>query len=79
MGIGRAQLKLLHTAAGVGYENRKAEELQLYFSFGALTVSCSEQDMQPYRNAWELLPVLRSATGKPAGVDPSAPPAGSVR
>jgi hypothetical protein len=46
----------------VGYLNRTSGELQLYLSFSPDALQCSGRDWQPYRNAWELLPVLRPRT-----------------
>jgi hypothetical protein len=74
MVIGRAVLALLSRFKGVGYENLRAEELQLYFSFSPESVLCSDHDMQPYRNAWGLLPVLQSADGAGGGPSPPAAP-----
>jgi hypothetical protein len=61
--ITRLQLKELNEEAGVGYVNERAGELQLYLSFGPGTVVCSGQDLQRYRNAWHLLPVVQALAG----------------
>jgi hypothetical protein len=72
--IARAVLNDLRRSEGVGYENERAGELQLYFSLGPDRMTCSQFDMQPYRNAWGLLPVLQSSTGSAAESGSSAAP-----
>ncbi|HYT88567.1 MAG TPA: hypothetical protein VEL76_07650 [Gemmataceae bacterium] len=74
--IGRAELFLLSRSHGIGYRNERAGELQLYLSFGPESVLCSSRDMQPYRNAWESLPVLQSEEGSTGGPTSAASPEG---
>jgi hypothetical protein len=59
--ISRLELDDLSANEGVGYVNHKAGELQLHLSFAATTLTCSDQDLQPYRYAWHRLPVLNNA------------------
>jgi hypothetical protein len=64
----RPDLNALHENKGVGYENRKAGELQLHFTFGPVAaLSCSGEDLQLFRNAWERLPVLKPLPQTAAG------------
>lgn len=57
--LSRDELSDLNQFYGVGYINQKAGELQLYLSFSPTSLTCSGQDLQPYRNAWDRLPVMQ--------------------
>jgi hypothetical protein len=70
--ISRADL--LRLSKSVGYVNTRAGELQLHLSFGPGTLVCSGRDFQPYRNAWQLLPVFDPASRQAAPASASEPP-----
>jgi hypothetical protein len=63
--VSRTELNAWSTDGGMGYVNLRARELQLYLSFSPDALVCSGRDLQPYRNAWERLPILHpSSSGK---------------
>jgi hypothetical protein len=68
--IDREDLANLHEAVGLGYENAKAGELQLYLSFGPTSLICSDLSLQQYRNAWSRLPSVQAALARAAQTSP---------
>jgi hypothetical protein len=72
--IERKEVRHLRRARGLGHENVRAGELQLYLSFAPERVMCSGVDLQAFRNAWERLPVLQPPADGPevTGAAPGA-------
>jgi hypothetical protein len=64
--ISRRELNTLRRG-GLGYENARAGELQLYLSFGPESLTCSGRDLSPHRNAWGQLPLSWPDAGSPEG------------